>query len=160
MKLSIIIPAYNEVNTLLEIIRRVENAPFEKEIIIIDDGSEDGTREIIQNLKGKNIKIILNERNRGKGFSIRKGFECAKGDIVIVQDADLEYYPDEYPILIQKIIEGKADVVYGTRFLGAKRVSRLHHHLANKLINVTANLLYDANLSDLMTATKFLKQMP
>lgn len=154
MKLSIIIPVYNEINTILELLRQVKKTPFKKEIIIIDDGSTDGTREILKKIKDKNIKLILNKQNRGKGFSIRKGFKYVTGDIVIIQDADLEYYPDEYPILIEKIIEGKADVVYGTRFLGARRVFNFYHYLGNKLLNFFANVLYNTNLSDLMTCYK------
>jgi glycosyltransferase involved in cell wall biosynthesis len=154
MKLSIVIPVYNEVNTLLEVLKRIEAVPFEKQIVIVDDGSTDGTREILQDLRNNNIQIVLNKQNRGKGFSIRKGFEYVNGDIVIIQDADLEYYPDEYPILIQKIIEGKADVVYGTRFFGAGRVFHFYHYLGNKLINFIANFLYDTTLSDFMTGYK------
>lgn len=154
MKLSIVIPVYNEVNTLLEVVKRVQAVPIEKEIIIIDDGSTDGTSEILRELKDGNIRIIPNERNRGKGFSVRRGFEQVSGDIVIIQDADLEYYPDEYPLLIQKIVEGKADVVYGTRFLGARRVFHFYHYLGNILINFFANFLYDTNLSDIMTCYK------
>ena len=154
MKLSVVIPVYNEVNTILEVLRRVQAVPIPKEIIIVDDGSTDGTRQLLREVKENNIRIILNQQNRGKGFSIRRGFEVVTGDIIVIQDADLEYYPDEYPILIQKIIEGKADVVYGTRFLGARRVFHFYHYLGNKLLNLAANILYDTNLSDLMTCYK------
>lgn len=154
MKLSIVIPVYNEINTILEILRRVKAVPIEKEIIIVDDCSTDGTREILRGIKEDNIRVIFNENNRGKGFSIRRGFEHITGDIVIIQDADLEYYPDEYHILIQKILEGKAEVVYGTRFLGGRRVFNYDHYLGNKLINFIANFLYNTNLSDLMTGYK------
>lgn len=154
MKLSVVIPVYNEINTILEILRQVKDAPVDKEIIIVDDGSTDGTREILNEIKDDNIRVILNDRNRGKGFSVRKGFEYVTGDMVIIQDADLEYYPDEYPILIQKIIEGKADVVYGNRFLGARCVFHFYHYLGNKLLNLIANFLYDTNLGDLMTGYK------
>ena len=154
MKLSVVIPVYNEIDTILEILQRVKAVPVDKEIIIVDDCSTDGTREILREIKDDNIQLILNEKNRGKGFSIRKGFEYITGNIVIVQDADLEYYPDEYPILVQKIIEGKADVVYGTRFLGARRVFHFYHFLGNQLLNFIANFLYDINLSDLMSGYK------
>lgn len=154
MKLSVVIPVYNEVNTILEVLRRVQAVPIPKEIIIVDDGSTDGTRQLLREVKENNIRIILNQQNRGKGFSIRRGFEVVTGDIIVIQDADLEYYPDEYPVLIQKIIEGKADVVYGTRFLGARRVFHFYHYLANKFLNLAANILYDTNLSDLMTCYK------
>lgn len=154
IKLSIVIPVYNEINTLLEVLRNVKAVPMEKEIIIIDDGSTDGTREILKDIKEDNVKIILNEKNRGKGFSIRRGFECITGDIVVIQDADLEYYPDEIPFLVQKIIEGKADVVYGNRFGGARRVFNFYHYLGNKILNLIANFLYNTNLGDLMTGYK------
>jgi len=154
MKLSIVIPVYNEIDTILEILRRVKAVPIDKEIIIVDDCSTDGTREVLRDIKENNVKLILNEENRGKGFSIRKGFEHVTGDMVIVQDADLEYYPDEYPILIQRIMEGKADVVYGTRFLGPRRVFHFYHFLGNEVLNFIANFLYDTNLSDLMTGYK------
>ncbi len=157
MKLSVIIPVYNEINTILEVLRRVKAVPLDKEIIIVDDGSTDGTREVLRGIKEENVKIIFNERNRGKGFSLRRGFEHITGDIVIIQDADLEYYPDEYPILIQKIIEDKADVVYGTRFLGTHRVFHFYHYLGNLLLNFIANVIYDTNLSDLMTCYKAFK---
>ncbi|MGA1823937.1 MAG: glycosyltransferase [bacterium] len=154
MRLSIVIPVYNEINTIIEIIRQVKAVPIEKEIIIVDDHSTDGTREILKEMTGENIKIVLNDKNRGKGFSIRKGFEQVSGDIVIIQDADLEYYPSEYPILIKKILEGKADVVYGSRFLGARRVFHFYHYLGNKLLNLIANIIYNTNLTDLMTCYK------
>lgn len=154
MKLSVVIPVYNEIDTILEILQRVKAVPIDKEIIIVDDYSTDGTREILREIKDDNIQLILNEENRGKGFSIRKGFEYITGNIVIVQDADLEYYPDEYPILVQKIIEGKADVVYGTRFLGSRRVFHFYHFLGNGVLNFIANFLYDTNLSDLMSGYK------
>lgn len=152
--LSIVIPVYNEKNTILEILRQVQAAPFEKQIIIVDDGSSDGTRELLKNIQAPNITVLFNEKNRGKGFSLRRGFEKATGDIVIIQDADLEYYPDEYGLLIKNIIDKKADVVYGTRFYGARRVFHFYHYLGNKLLNGIANILYDANLSDLMTCYK------
>lgn len=158
MRLSIVIPVYNEINTILEVLRQVKATPFKKEIIIVDDGSTDGTRQVLKNVKAKNIKIYFNKKNRGKGFCLRKGFKQVSGDIVIIQDADLEYYPDEYPQLIEKIIEGKADVVYGTRFLGARRVFNFYHYLGNRLLNFIANFLYNVNLSDLMTCYKAFKE--
>jgi len=154
MKLSIVIPVYNEIDTIFEILQRVKTVPIDKEIIIVDDCSTDGTRELLREIKEDNIQLILNEENRGKGFSIRKGFEYITGNIVIVQDADLEYYPDEYSVLIQKIMKGKADVVYGTRFLGPRRVFHFYHFLGNQVLNLIANFLYDTNLSDLMTGYK------
>lgn len=158
IKLSIIIPVYNEVNTVLEMLRLVQEEKHKKEIIIIDDGSRDGTKELLQRVKGQDIKVLFNESNKGKGYSIRRAIEYVTGDIVIIQDADLEYYPDEYSILIEKIIEGKADVVYGSRFLGAHRVFNFYHYLGNLTLNLIANIILDTNLTDLMTCFKAFKK--
>jgi len=106
VKISLIIPVYNEIGTIAEILRRVQAAPFEKEIIIVDDGSKDGTRDYLSSLKDSNIRVIFHEKNQGKGGALRTGFQYATGDIVVIQDADLEYYPDEIPFLVEKIIEG------------------------------------------------------
>jgi len=158
MKLSIVIPVYNEINTVLEVLRRLKVAGFDKEIIIVDDGSTDETMEVLKEIKEKNIKVVFNEYNKGKSFSIRRGFEYITGDIVIIQDADLKYYPpEEYPILIQKIIKRKADVVYGTRFMVTHCVLHFYHYLGNALLDFLANFLYDSNLSDIMTCYKALK---
>ena len=154
MKLSIVIPVYNEVNTILEILRRIKTVPMDKEIIIVDDGSTDGTQEILKEINDDGIRIFFNEKNRGKGFTLKKGFEHINGDIAIIQDADLEYYPSEYPILTQKIVEGKADVVYGTRFLGGRRVFNFYHYIGNQTLNLIANILYNTNLTDMMTCYK------
>ncbi len=154
MKLSVVMPVYNEVNTFLEIFRQVKEYPMEKEIIIVDDFSTDGTREILEKVNDDNVQILFNEKNYGKGFCVRRGFDLAKGDIVIIQDTDLEYYPSEYSILIKRILEGKADVVYGTRFLGEHRVFFFSHFLGNFILNNIANILYNTNLTDLMTGYK------
>lgn len=154
MKLSIIIPVYNEVNTILEVIKRVKETPFDKEIIIVDDNSSDGTTDLLRSLNEDNIKTLLNDKNRGKGFAIRRALNYVTEDIVIIQDADLEYYPDEYGNLIEKITQGKADVVYGTRFLGAHRVFYFYHYLGNLFINLIANIILNTNLTDLMTGYK------
>ncbi|MGA1867637.1 MAG: glycosyltransferase [bacterium] len=154
MKLSIVMPVFNEINTISEILRQVQEVPLEKEIIIVDDYSTDGTREILHKIEESTIKIIFNDKNMGKGFALRKGFEHVTGEIVIIQDADLEYYPSEYPLLIQKIIEGKADVVYGSRFLGARRVFHFYHYMGNKILNLIANIIYNTILTDLMTCYK------
>ena len=159
IKLSIIIPVYNEANTILEVIRLVKAEHHKKEIIIVDDASIDGSRELLEKIKDENIRVLFNEKNRGKGFCLRRALEYVTGDIVIIQDADLEYYPDEYGLLIRKILEGKADVVYGSRFLGGPhRVFYFHHYLGNKILNLLANILLNTNLSDLMTCYKAFKK--
>ena len=154
MKCSIIIPVYNEVNTILEVVRRVLEEPHEKEIIIIDDASDDGSAELLREMNAPAVKILWNKINRGKGFCLRRGIEMATGDVVIFQDADLEYYPDEYGSLVKKIEEGRADAVFGSRFLGAHRVFYFYHYLGNVLINFIANVLLNTNLTDCMTCYK------
>lgn len=154
IKLSIIICVYNEINTILKVIRRVREERHIKEIIIVDDGSDDGTAELLRQVKGDDLKVIFKEKNEGKGSALRAGISCVTGDVVIIQDADLEYYPDEYKILIEPIITGKADAVFGTRFLGVHRVFYFYHYLGNKLINLAANVLLNANLTDMMTGYK------
>lgn len=155
--LSILIPVFNEINTVGEIIRQVQAQPFQKEIIIVDDCSTDGTREFLQGLNQANITVLYNEHNRGKGYCLRRAIERATGEISIIQDADLEYYPDEYSTLIHKIVEGKADVVYGSRFLGSHRAFHFWHYLGNAVINAAANILLNACLTDLMTCYKAFK---
>jgi len=156
-KLSIIIPVYNEKDTILEILKRVENVdlPLEKEIIIIDDGSIDGTRDILKKLKNK-YRIILKKKNQGKGSAIKQGFLKAIGDIVIVQDADLEYDPNDYGKIIKPILENKADVVYGSRLLSSDyhRVLYFWHSVGNKFLTLFSNALTDLNLSDMETCYK------
>lgn len=158
MKLSVVIPVYNEEKTILQIVKKVLRTKFQKEIIIIDDCSTDQTPKLLKSLviKHKNIKVITHEKNEGKGKSIRDGFNIAKNDIVIVQDSDLEYDPDDYRELIKPIVEGKADVVFGSRLVAAKphRVLYFWHWLANILLTFTANFLYNTNLSDMETGYK------
>ncbi|MBU1366695.1 MAG: glycosyltransferase family 2 protein [Candidatus Omnitrophica bacterium] len=157
MKLSVIIPVYNERATIEEIVRNVEKVPLEKEIIIVDDASCDGTREIIENLKGESIKKVFHKKNQGKGAAVRSALTHIEGDIVIIQDADLEYYPDEYPQLIKPIVRGRADVVFGSRFIGTHRCFLFTHYAGNKAVNLIANILYNTNLSDFMTCYKVFK---
>ncbi len=155
MKLSVIMPAYNEAATIKKMVARVLESPFEKELIIVDDGSTDGTREILREIQDPRIRVIAHERNRGKGAALRTGFAKAQGDILIIQDADLEYHPRDFGTLIQPILDGDADVVYGSRFLGGPhRVIYIWHYLGNWLINLTCNVLYNINLSDLETGYK------
>lgn len=165
MKLSVIIPVYNEKDTILEVIKRVAAVPIEKEIIVVDDGSTDGTRELLKQshppspLGGEgrsegDIKVILKEKNGGKGSAVREGLKYAKGDVVIIQDADLELNPSEYPVLLKPIIDNKADVVYGSRFLKKKKNIRFITLFANKVISITANVLFCSNLTDVETCYK------
>ena len=155
MLLSIIIPAFNEAAFLPEVIRRVEETPYDKEIIIVDDGSTDGTREYLKGLVSEGIKVIVHEKNMGKGAAMRTGIEVATGDIVIVQDADLEYDPKDYPVLLEPIMQGKADVVYGSRFLGGPhRVLFFWHSIGNSLITLISNMFTDLNLTDMETGYK------
>jgi len=155
MLLSIIIPTFNEAVFLPEVIRRVEETPYDKEIIIVDDGSTDGIREYLKGLNAKNFKIILHKENMGKGAAFRSGLAVATGDVVIVQDADLEYDPKDYQVLLEPIIDGKADVVYGSRFLGGPhRVLFFWHSVGNSLITLLSNMLTDLNLTDMETGYK------
>jgi len=159
-KLSIIIPCYNEIDTIEELIFRVKNSPINsKEIIIIDNCSTDGTREFLENLKDESLIIIFNDRNLGKGGSLAKGFSIASGDITLIQDADLEYNPYEYKKLISPIIEGNADVVYGSRFMGEAphRVLYFWHRVGNGFLTLLSNILTDINLTDMETCYKVFK---
>ncbi|MDD5301911.1 MAG: glycosyltransferase family 2 protein [Elusimicrobia bacterium] len=154
--LSILIPVYNEKSTVLELLRRVESVPLPvaKQIVIVDDGSTDGTREILQGLGDRAI-VILHERNRGKGAALRTALARATGDIVIVQDADLEYDPADYPGLLVPILDGRADVVYGSRFLGGPhRVLLFWHYFGNVIFTLITNVLYNINLTDMGTCFK------
>lgn len=160
MKLSVIMPVYNEVKSLREIIKRVQQVGLAWEIILVDDGSQDGTREILNELaKTENIRVILHEKNQGKGAAVRTGLAAAQGDILLIQDADLEYDPRDYPNLLKPIEEGIADVVYGSRFLGGpRRVTMFWHMVANKLLTFMTNLLYDTILSDMETGYKVFRR--
>jgi glycosyltransferase involved in cell wall biosynthesis len=160
MKLSVVIPVYNERETIEEILARVQAESLVEEIIIVDDGSIDGTRELLKeiNQRHENINLILHERNQGKGAAVRSGIQMASGDLILIQDADLEYDPRDYPILIKPIEEGRADVVYGSRFLGGpRRVTMFWHMVANKLLTLITNILYNSILTDMETGYKLFR---
>lgn len=157
MKLSIIIPCYNERTTIQDLLFAVRQSPvMEKEIILVDDGSTDGTKELLKNLKKDDMRIIFHPYNMGKGAALRTGFASATGDICIVQDADLEYDPQDYPIVIGPILDGKADVVFGSRFQGGRphRVVYFWHRMGNAFLTTLSNMLTDLNLSDMETCYK------
>jgi len=160
MNLSVVIPVYNEEHNIREILRRVQATKLAKEIVVVDDGSQDGTREILKKMDGKGkIRVILHERNKGKGAAVVTGLNAAKGDVLLIQDADLEYDPRDYPALLQPIHEGVADVVYGSRFLGSPhRVTMFWHLVANKLLTLMTNILYNTILTDMETGYKVFRR--
>ncbi len=160
MKLSIIIPVYNEINSIREILRRVQATGLADEIIVVDDGSTDGTRQILQELDGREqIRVLFHPKNQGKGSAVRTGLAAAQGDVILIQDADLEYDPREYPALLRPIQEGIADVVYGSRFLGgARRPILFWNMVANKILTFLTNILYNNILSDMETGYKVFRR--
>jgi glycosyltransferase involved in cell wall biosynthesis len=160
MNLSVIIPVYNEVKNIEEIIKRVKATKLVSEIVIVDDGSQDGTRDLLNNLgSGESLNVILHEKNQGKGTAVVTGMRAAKGDVILIQDADLEYDPRDYPALLRPIEEGLADVVYGSRFLGAAhRVTMFWHQVANQLLTLMTNILYNSILTDMETGYKVFKR--
>ena len=156
MKLSVVIPVFNEKNTIMDVIARVRSVALQKEMIIVDDFSTDGTRALLQSLPpSDDLKIFLQPANQGKGAALRRGFAEVTGDIVVIQDADLEYDPAEYQNLIQPILASKADVVYGSRFLsGPHRVLLFWHSVGNRLLTTLSNMMTDLNLTDMETCYK------
>jgi len=176
MKLSVLIPAYNEINTIQEILYKVQNVDLKKEIIIVDDYSTDGTREFLERLmqnkgkmpgeKGKaeldikELKVIFQERNMGKGAAINAGIQQLNGDVMVIQDADLEYEPEEYHKLLQPILDGYADVVYGSRFMGGSphRILFFWHSIGNKMLTFVSNVFTNLNLTDMETCYKMIRR--
>jgi glycosyltransferase involved in cell wall biosynthesis len=162
VKVSIVIPVYNEKTTIKEILRRVKAVKLglAREIVIVDDCSNDGTSDILKRLaKQPSLKIVFHDKNRGKGAALRTGFSRASGDIILIQDADLEYDPREYPRLLEPILEGRADVVYGSRFLsGPHRVFFFWHYVGNKLLTTFSNIVSNLNLTDMETCYKVFKR--
>jgi len=162
--LSIVIPVYNEKDTIQRIVHAVESVPLdnlEKEIIIVDDCSDDGTAELLKNIsETKRFRVMYHPVNRGKGAALRTGFSAATGNIILVQDADLEYDPREYPKLLKPILDGKADVVYGSRFVGSeeKRVLFFWHYIGNKFLTLLSNMLTNLNLTDMETCYKVFRR--
>lgn len=157
MKLSIVIPVYNEKDTFLSLLDRVRQTPFDKEIILVEDCSTDGTRDIVKNLaeKDTSLKCVFHEENMGKGAALATGFKQVEGDIVIIQDADLEYNPEEYPVILAPILDGRADIVYGSRFLGSpQRVHLFWHYVGNKTLTLFSNIFTNINLTDMETCYK------
>jgi len=167
-KLSVVIPAYNEVRTVHELLTRVAEAPLPEgvtlEMVVVDDGSSDGTRELLADLAERAdpapFRLVLHEQNRGKGAAVRSGLEAGDGDLLLIQDADLEYDPREYPGLLGPILEGDADVVYGSRFLGGRphRVLFFWHSLGNRFLTTLSNMFTDLNLSDMETCYKVFRK--
>jgi len=154
-KISVVIPVYNEISTIRIVLDRVLACGFDTEVIIVDDASTDGTREFISNLKHPRVRVKLQDRNRGKGAALLVGFALASNPIVFIQDADLEYDPRDYPVMIEPLLDGRADMVYGSRFLGGPhRVLFYWHYLGNRLLTVVSNMLTNLNLSDMETGQK------
>jgi len=156
--LSVVMPVYNERATVEEIIRRVVALPMRVELIVVDDVSTDGTSELLERLRTElGFTLLRQPRNAGKGAALRRGFAAVTGDLVVVQDADLEYHPEEYPLMTNLITSGRADVVYGSRFLGTHRVFLLTHYLGNRLLTFITNVLYNTMLTDMETCYKVMR---
>lgn len=156
--LSVVMPVFNEAATVTAIISRVLAVPLRIQLIVVDDGSTDGTREALERLQATHgFTLLLQPRNQGKGAAVRRGFAEAIGDLVAIQDADLEYSPEEFPLLIELICEGRADVVYGSRFLGRHRVFLFTHYLGNRFLTIVTNVLYNTMLSDMETCYKVMR---
>jgi glycosyltransferase involved in cell wall biosynthesis len=157
-KLSVIVPVFNERNTVVEVLRRMRAVELpdgiEREIIVVDDGSADGTRDVLRQLGDSTVRIVLHRDNRGKGAAVRTGIDVASGDYVLIQDADLEYDPEDWPKLIAPVLRGKARVVYGSRFTGERRNMLFFHWMGNRFLSLVTNVLYNTTLSDMETCYK------
>jgi glycosyltransferase involved in cell wall biosynthesis len=160
VRLSVVVPVYNEVDTVESLLRRVRQVPLRLEVIVVDDGSTDGTRDLLPSLEGTLIeRLVMHEQNLGKGAALRTGFATATGDVVVVQDADLEYDPLEIPMLLKPILNGKADAVYGSRFLGGPhRVLFFWHSVGNRFLTLLSNMFTDVNLTDMETCYKMVRR--
>jgi glycosyltransferase involved in cell wall biosynthesis len=161
-KLSVIVPVFNERNTLVEILRRMRAVELpdgiESEIIVVDDGSNDGTRDVLRQLGDSTVRVVMHDVNRGKGAAVRTGFKHATGEFILVQDADLEYDPEDWPKLLAPVLRGRARVVYGSRFTGERRNMLLLHWIGNRFLSLTTNVLYNTTLSDMETCYKLLER--
>jgi glycosyltransferase involved in cell wall biosynthesis len=159
-KLSVIVPVFNERNTVAEIVRRMRSVdlPVEREIVVVDDGSDDGTRDVLTQLADSTVHIVKHGVNRGKGAAIRTGLENSTGDVVLVQDADLEYDPEDWPKLLAPILKGRARVVYGSRFTGERRNMLFLHWVGNRFLSLVTNVLYNSTLSDMETCYKLFQR--
>ena len=161
-KLSVIVPVFNERNTVVEVLRRMRSIDLpdgvEREIIVVDDGSADGTRDVLRQLGDSTVRIVVHDRNRGKGAAVRTGFGHATGEYVLIQDADLEYDPDDWPKLLNPVLRGKARVVYGSRFTGERRNMLLLHWIGNRFLSLVTNVLFNTTLSDMETCYKLIER--
>jgi glycosyltransferase involved in cell wall biosynthesis len=155
-KLSVIVPVYDERNTVAEIVRRMRavDIPLEREFVLVDDGSTDGTRAVLGQLTDSTVRVVYHEKNKGKGAAIRSGLEQVTGDLVLIQDADLEYDPEDWPKLLAPVLRGKAQVVYGSRFTGERRNMMFLHWIGNRFLSLVTNVLYNTTLSDMETCYK------
>jgi glycosyltransferase involved in cell wall biosynthesis len=155
-KLSVIVPVFNERNTVVEIMRRMRavDLPIDREFVLVDDGSSDGTQQVLNQLGDSTVRVVKHTDNRGKGAAIRTGLEHVTGDLVLIQDADLEYDPEDWPRLLAPVFRGRATVVYGSRFTGERRNMLLLHWMGNRLLSLTTNVLYNTTLSDMETCYK------
>jgi glycosyltransferase involved in cell wall biosynthesis len=157
-RLSVVVPVYNERNTVIEIVRRMRSVelPLELEIVIVDDGSDDGTRAILPQLEDSTVRVVMHPKNVGKGAAIRTGFAHITGDVVLIQDADLEYDPEDWPKLLNPMLKGRAQAVYGSRFTGERRNMLFWHWVGNRFLSLVTNVLYNTTISDMETCYKLI----